>query len=628
MKYLGVVLLLLVVLPFDSEAQWKIVATLPNGNTGLGAMCFRDGRIWIADGGIMRSDDSGTTWSFINNLSTPYDLQFLDQSNGIACCQNGTYTTADGGRTWKLLTLRSATSACFVGSTRNVVLLNRSGSVDITKDGGITWSVLNQNGFSFYVTTMRDGSILYFSGTSAGGYLTRSTDLGFSWRKSAAGIDWDSYTFAVDSCDDARVYLSNEDGVSPTDQFSQVFVTGDLGNSWSQPIAMPIPFFCGSIAVTKNAIFCPTVADGVYRSVDHGQTWKTIGGPSNGNDTRLIAAINDNIIIATDILGNIWRTTNSGGDSVRPKTTVIVNPSLAQIKPGVLPCSSGTVKLRMNALCDPLPQSSFKFRGKDSLNFIATGISTDSVQITFEPDSAKVYSTNLEISFSNGEIIEIPVVAQGLPRPTITFSTSNVSNDTIGGSIYLPINVDSTSFLGSVDLSVRYDTTSLVYAGSYSPGSTVDATTTRTPGLAHIQLAKAASNILNRAVGYAVFKIFPKDNAHVCALANSPIVSTVCGKLGCGTPLLSGYLRYGSLPHFDVVPNPSNGVTSIQSDVDLGEVTIEIFDALGNRVDRTITNLSAAHPVIVHSEPYPAGAYQIRILASSTSYTLHLLHLR
>ncbi len=629
-------------LPIRSEAQWKMVAPnlVPAGSNG--AMSYRDGRLWLAKGSVFRSDDLGITWAKVGNIVTANDIQFIDASNGIAACINGTYITRNGGTTWKLASVGAALSACFIGSPMVAAIAYSSGVIALSTDAGASWKNVVQSPASFYITTSRDGSVLYFGGDQGGGFLHRSTDMGATWVASAGAIDFDSFTFGVDSCQLSRVVLSNEDYISPSDAYSQLFLTTDLGATWTNQVSRNHPFFCGSIAVSPNAVYCPSITDGIYRSVDHGVIWTSIGGPSNTYDTRLISAITDNIIVATDSEGNVWRTTNSGGDSVVPRIGLSVQPLSVNFPDTVLPCSDVSMGLAVLGLCGTPSIDSFSIDGADSLNFVAIPSRGDSVSVIFLPTSARSYAARLHI-FASGEEQTIPLSAVGGDAPTVTFTTADISNDTIGGSIYVPIISSSQSFIGDLDFAVRYDTTMLVYAGSYQAGRQIDATTARWVGFAHVLFPQAAASMKGNVAGYAVFHIYPKDSSctsvildsfvitqssEICAITASPIISTVCGKLGCGTPLISQFTRYSKIPTLRIIPNPASTYALIHSDADLGEVTIEVFDALGKLVSRSATQLSPNHPALISTELFCTGTYQVRILSGDGGYSLNLLQLK
>ena len=207
----------------------------------------------------------------------------------------------------------------------------------------------------------------------------------------------------------------------------------------------------------------------------------------------------------------------------------------------------------------------------------------------------------------------MPLNVIGGATPSVTFSTSNVSNDTIGGSIYVPIISSSRSFIGDLDFIVRYDTSVLVYAGAFQAGTQADATTSRSVGSAHIHFPRATSSMQGNIAGYAVFNFFPNDSSctlvtldsfaitqrsEICATASSPITSVVCGVFGCGNSPLSGFLRYHKIPTLTIVPNPSSTYASIHSDMDLGDVTIEIYDALGKLISRNTALLFTNQPAL------------------------------
>ncbi len=99
----------------------------------------------------------------------------------------------------------------------------------------------------------------------------------------------------------------------------------DGGLTWSVSVNNPTKYFAGNVVEGPNTVFAQTVSEvseGIFRSTDHGLAWTNIGGPSATGDTRLITAIDDNHIVASDVDGSIWITSNSGGDSITlPQTT-------------------------------------------------------------------------------------------------------------------------------------------------------------------------------------------------------------------------------------------------------------------------------------------------------------------
>ena len=141
------------------------------------------------------------------------------------------------------------------------------------------------------------------------------------------------------------------------------------------------------MSTTTDGIFLGTRdSSGIHRSMDRGLTWKSIGGPNLTPDTRNLATINDNFILATDSSGNIWLTTNGGGDSVQSQP-------------------AGTLKLTPNQLfstdtatCNPIQRSvpivrsgcpvphldSATISGLNSANYVDS-VGVDSIYVTLLP---------------------------------------------------------------------------------------------------------------------------------------------------------------------------------------------------------------------------------------------------
>ena len=128
------------------------------------------------------------------------------------------------------------------------------------------------------------------------------------------------------------------------DYTSDIKKTSDKGLTWQDKLIHDKPYLCGSITTAEGVYYVQTQSEGLLRSTDNGETWNQCGGPNGNLDTRLIFALNKNHVFAIDQQGNLWETTNSGGDSLagsgsspQPKTTFhftsakIINDSIGAI---------------------------------------------------------------------------------------------------------------------------------------------------------------------------------------------------------------------------------------------------------------------------------------------------------
>jgi photosystem II stability/assembly factor-like uncharacterized protein len=953
------------------KAQWQNVAPfqISTGGHNRGAISFSHGVLWIGAEQYYKSTDSGATWA---NVPTPpgmgaaNDVRFLDRFNGIVATSLGTFITNDAGQSWRLVDTISANSACLV-SLPNIIAIGGVGldNIRVSTDGGISWntSFLPNWAGVLKLTSLPDGTILALAGDQiVGGHVYASTDYGLSWQPRTGTLDHDSWDFTVDSCDKNRLYTASDDALGPTIPSSRFFTTSDAGSTWQVQLTGSIPFLCGSMALARNAAYTQTVTNGILRSTDLGTTWKPVGGPSNRIDTRMLAAIDNNILVAVDSDGNIWRTLNAGGDTV---LSVANLPSSLLFQDSVSICGSGSIVLRLfSATCAPvalakailvgsdftyftatnaadsvvivfapknpraysttllltfqdgstktiplsgygvapsntitaepsslftldtlplcgvslrrtvtiwdgrcsirrivsetitgtdssyyhignpgstgisstpdsvsivftpdtgrtfiaqltitledsahitiplmgsgnplqntfriLPKSLFagdsislcqssgilrslilkdsicglkqiiglQIHGADSAHYrVLTifqdliGATTDSIRLQFLPDSLRSYSATLEIIFNDSSTILVPMYGKGAPdrepvhlaptnlyygdtvaacsSPTISLTIADTScpqrklvseqiigsdslfflitrpflsqlplnpdtseiafspngsrnynasillvfddsskqtvpilggakksqslileggsitDDTIGGTVYVPIYVTPKPLTGNIALNLHFDTSMLIYRGTYFAGNNVvDRTISQADGLASILFDEQDILSSDTVLGYAVFEVFPTYTActtisfdsitvanakgAVCASSNSSFTAEICSAVGCGTPTLSNLLRYNKMPALSIVPNPASEVTTIQSNVDLGEVQIELYDVLGNLVMNTSDIISPSHPASLNLSSLPSGLLWIHIQGAGIGLSQRLMHL-
>jgi photosystem II stability/assembly factor-like uncharacterized protein len=373
-------------------AQWKIVQPHmippPSLDWG-GAMSFRDGITWLARESIYRSTDSGVTWTKRADLTkltaSGYitDLDFFDKTHGLFVAAAGAYTTNDGGFTWTRIT-NFAHTACFGDDVKTMAV----GSA-VTTNGGAAWFAAPfSNATTFCVRPIKKrGTFAYFAGSGVYGNLFQSSNGGTTWKQGKTGVDEDSWSFAVDSCNDNRIYLAHEDYAFRTDDFSKIFVSPDRGDSWTRVAIFPEPWFAGSIAISRSALYCTTIGNGIYRSIDRGLTWQPIGGPNSSPDTRLITAIDDDVVVAVDSAGTVWRTANSGGNPVMvtpPGSTVIGPPVL--FASDTAECDSLVRSIHiLYEGCGPPSPIGWSVRGADSSSFFAGPLAGDSLRVRFQP---------------------------------------------------------------------------------------------------------------------------------------------------------------------------------------------------------------------------------------------------
>lgn len=632
----GLALGLLLGIASIANAQWQIVATKLAPGKSSRAMTYRDGVIWIAGTELSISTDLGATWQSHTwpNASYPFDIDFFDRNNGVAAGLNWLLRTSDGGLSWTPLASEGTTSACFGKTTNEIAAAFRTSLIRMTTDGGLTWKTAPRDGFPFCVRRLRDGSISAFQGNSSGGYLFNTKDGGQTWQRSAGYIDYDSFSFGQDSCDAATFYVSNEDMVAPSDMYSSIFITRNGGATWQREQDAGIPTYAGSLAVTPNAVYCPTTFGGILRSTDQGTTWKNIGGPTVSADTRLIAAISDNLVFVVDDSGNVWRTTNSGGDSVfAPSSVLGVTASRLDFGDTATLCSQPFGSFRFLGSCRSPVATAIELAGPDTSAFTIKR-SGDTVTVTFLPTEARAYTSLLRVLLSNGDTLApIPLTGSARSIGWTEIRSVDAYTDTIGGDIYLPIVVTDRSTAGSLSFHISYDTTDLEYIGAYA-GLDADATTARTKGAADIvfrDLVQSTDTI----AGYLHFRVFPQTTActnvtidsirfstqsATCTLTLQKYEAQVCWGANCNSPMLSRFVRYGAPPVFSVRPNPASDRIEILSTQSMSYAFLSVVDASGRTVLSRMVSLVTGSPLPLDVRSFPAGAYVVTIEMSGATH--------
>ncbi len=399
----------------SASAQWVNVAPkLIAGANVFGAMQFRDGVVWA--GGISTlwsSTDTGKSWK--QSLGFPslqiWDIAFFDKMNGLVATTNEILVTKDGGKTWRnSLPGGDFRKVGFNGSASIMHAVDYNGSFYTSTDGGLNWSMspIGIDARSFAIAS--NGTIYLQTTITVGkqpiGVVSQSTDLGHTWSAGGAQFQYDCFTLSVDSCDPERLYLVNEQLFLPTDPPAKLYLSLDGGQNWQIADSHASPYYSGTLTTTSTAIFAGTVdsATGSLRSMDKGATWQTIGGPPVFDDTRNIAAINANIVLATDPSGSIWRTTNGGGDSLAsaPGGTLSLAPDRL-FDSDTVGCDSVMETIQALKSGCPAPWiNSVTLAGIDSSSFRIESLADDSISVVLLPGKPGAQKASLIANLDNG----------------------------------------------------------------------------------------------------------------------------------------------------------------------------------------------------------------------------------
>jgi len=199
--------------------------------------------------------------------------------------------------------------------TRTVYIASLGGGILKSKDGGQTFTSVNQGLDSLVVASLamaqNDPNLIY-AGTGAGIYKT--VNGGASWN--ATGSDLLPLSLIIDPTNANILYAGfNGDLQKTTDG-------GDTWVSSANGIDNPFVF---SLAIDPNhtsVLYAGTAGTGAFKSVDGGATWN----PLNVDSTvwsLYVDPANSNVIYAGSNGNGVYKSTNAGASFVRTGSPVV-----------------------------------------------------------------------------------------------------------------------------------------------------------------------------------------------------------------------------------------------------------------------------------------------------------------
>jgi photosystem II stability/assembly factor-like uncharacterized protein len=319
-----------------------------------------------ASGGIFRTQDMGTTWTsiFDESLSLSIGDMALAPSNqkiiyvgtgeanagggSLAYDGNGIYRSDDGGNTWSHLGLDSIGSVgkvvvhpvdpeiAYIAAMGYLFENNSSRGVYKTLDGGQTWEkalyINDSTGMADLAIHPKHPDTIYaaswervrrpsrrsYGGGSSG--IHRSLDGGFTWQKLTTGLPETAGRIGITISESNPEILYTIIANEITGKIKGVYKTLDHGDSWESLNILGISnvsfmWWFGKIFVDPidpDIVYIPSL--NMSRSTDGGNSWgKVFDGAHVDQHSLLVNPINSNMVFAGND-GGLYISQNKGDD--------------------------------------------------------------------------------------------------------------------------------------------------------------------------------------------------------------------------------------------------------------------------------------------------------------------------
>ena len=291
-------------------------------------------------------------------------------------------------------------------------------------------------------------------------------------------------------------------------------------------------------------------------------------------------------------------------------------------------CSTTLDSLLISVPCN-FTITDASIRGPDAASFKIAGASTlalpsDSTMIiTCDPQHAGKLTATLHLIGQDGSIWDFPLTPYAVSYPQFFFiekESVSAYTDTIGGDATLRIKLVDASVGGS--FIVHYDKDALNFrkaTGNAGSDRTIGSTD---PTSARIRFY-AEDSVIN-----IHFSFFPVDS--ICTqvvidslngfyktiqcLAGNELLQTaeICSPPGCGSQMLSRFVRFGTVK-LDIEPNPTSGNITVFANQILDNAQVEIIDAFGV-IQKTYYDAKlSSSGYTVQTKDLPSGLYHLYV---------------
>jgi photosystem II stability/assembly factor-like uncharacterized protein len=289
----------------DGGATWTKLTGLTAPNVwGIGIGPLEPNVIYAAtnDHGIFQSFDFGTTWSNVSPPLTAYNVSVdpQDPNYVYAATRTGMWWSSDHGATWEPRGLSDKGVFSVVAQANGVVHAGTPIGAEVSTDRGATWSSLDpglggSHAFGYAITVDPNNRKKIFTSQLVS-TISVSLDGGETWQASDKGyLARAARAVNVDPTDSSRVYAGSF-------QAAGLYKSLDGGATWQRRLfgSASVYVWVPTVdPIEPNIVYAGTSGDGMWKSLDYGDSWTKLVGPAGtvqgitvdpGNNLRVFAA--------------------------------------------------------------------------------------------------------------------------------------------------------------------------------------------------------------------------------------------------------------------------------------------------------------------------------------------------